>query len=122
MLRDFFKLSLWNLVHVGFIHFFQPSQRTLLVISCVAMIITQIVIYYYVYFDDSKLVYYLPLITSLVFMLQLQDNVEVINPIVPVVLGELVCLIVCIFHYLELSSYITQRQSIYARLVGCPGH
>lgn len=122
MLRDFFKLSLWNLSHIVFIHFFQPSQWALLVISCLAMIIAQIGIYYYVYLDDPKLVYYLPFITSLVFMLQLQDNVEVFNPIVTVVLGELACLIVCIYHYMELSTYITQRQSVYARLVGCPGH
>lgn len=122
MLRDFFKLSLWNLSHIVFIHFFQPDQSVMLVISCVAMLIAQIVVYYYVYFDDSKLVFYLPLITNFIFMLPLLQNHEVINLIVLAMMGELVCLIVCIFHYLELSTYITQRQSIYARLIGCPGH
>lgn len=124
MIRDFLKLSLWNLVHVGFIHFFQPNIWILFFISFISMVLSMMLAGTRVYHENPRLIFHILAISFIFMQLPIRHSTEneVIRPTRLFLNGEIICIMISISQYLELSTYLPERQAEYARMRGCPGH
>jgi len=120
MFRDFCRLSLWNVINVGFIHLFHPGKMLLLLLSAISYMthleITD---------KDPRNTYlysYFPFISICVFGTVIIRKEFIIDTSLVFTIGELMCLCFCVLHYYNLSLLIPYFDNRRARMMGCPGH
>lgn len=120
MLHDFSRLTLWNVLNVGFVHLLQPRKYILLGLSVIAIITLRDSVN--IGPNNIELFAYFPFISLCVFLTAIINKGSILNLTVILIAGEFMGLAASMCHYYNLRIFTPHIQNRLARLRGCPGH